>query len=234
MIYRSATACNTAQLNHLTLLGNDDVWYVVDRETYDAALLLRNMWNDKEEDFIKLLGVTSVPTFIRTLKDTLPEPLDILAYYLCLVEDPNNELESDIGKQVGALSVMSSQINFYSVINIPIEVRRSLKFTRSIFTEYKRTYSIFEGTLYDIPNTVSYTPTVPTATSVISEPEDEEDDPYANYVFTPLKSTEELEGETGSTDVPYTSSSTVTTPTPSVPANEKQEIQDIFKSYMNK
>lgn len=145
MILYKTSKTNIAQENCMMLEVGDGFVYL-SKNVYDQIIILDDRF---ESDYTIIknklgLGDNQEPA-IEYFVEAAPEPLNILAPFLGLVE--GEELEQDIEVLCGVLHQMSMTINFNSFVKVPKEVRAEVKFTNNSIRKYKESWESIETKL---------------------------------------------------------------------------------------
>lgn len=128
------------------MLEAGDGFVYLSKNVYDQVIILDDRF---ESDYTIIknklgLGDNQEPA-IEYFVEAAPEPLNILAPFLGLVE--GEELEQDIELLCGVLHQMSTTINFNSFVKVPKEVRAEVKFTDNFIRKYKESWEAIETKL---------------------------------------------------------------------------------------
>lgn len=187
-VYTHGERLVPAAVNTMTLQAGEDGYLYIDKTTYEQAVVINNKYRDDYDGLTKLIGVTNNLKEIDFVRSMLPEPVNILAPFLTLI-DANAQLDGSLEQLVGCLHVISRNIDFTSFLRIPAEMRRGVSFNGHITSEYelqwqefinecipyKMLYDVFaaQGTFANahIPN-FGAVPTAPTS-SISSKPKTE-------------------------------------------------------------
>lgn len=126
-------------ISNIMRLENDNGYFYVFQDTYDSCVILHNRYSQEE----LLEKITSSRVNIASyekLKEALPPPINVLAGFILLIKD---EIDADISELCGALSEIVSYMNLTKFIISPMEVRKSISYSKNILTEYQLTWKKF-------------------------------------------------------------------------------------------
>lgn len=145
MLYCSKSRLVPTNINLMTLESKDEMYYYVHRSLYDQAVILSDRYKDKEKELMDMIGTyksDDVPECVSYFHLVVPEPLNILGYFLALV-DQFDLLSADIEVLCGTIHQMSSAINFRKLISMPKEIRAQVQFSLNIQEEYQLSWDRF-------------------------------------------------------------------------------------------
>ena len=120
-------------VNVMTLQDLSGGYFYIHRSLYDQAVILEDQYGGNYEE---LSSIVSAPKPIPDdrpdvdfFHEHAPHPINILAPFLILCPDAFDSLED----MTGAISVMSSVINFKRLPRVPVELRVNvMQFSMSI------------------------------------------------------------------------------------------------------
>lgn len=163
----------------LVLQDADGAYYYVRRSLYDQAVILEDRYGTHIDVLQNLIGGNKDFGCIQKFVQYAPRPLGILGYFLALLEADCEDFE-DI---VGALYLITSNVNVRTLINQPEVIRQNVRFSLSVREEYQDLWDrFFTGECYPYEELRSrmsgaYVTSPQTATSYsYSEPEEEEEE----------------------------------------------------------
>ena len=131
-----------AQLNVITLKTKSGSYVYADRVTYDYAVILNAKYRDAISDLKTLIGEMKNNEAINRFYDEMPEPLNILAPFLSIINHDGLN-EEDFEVLVGCMHVLSTTLDFTKYIKLPAEVRRSVVFSDHVRVEYTPAWEHF-------------------------------------------------------------------------------------------
>ena len=132
--------------NIITLDIKDDLGYIyIHRDTYDDAVHIDTNYYCK--DVVKKLGAENNIDVINELEPYLDEKIRVLLGFLVLLDDgvfdDCETVEDKLDLAIGALHRMSMTFDLYNILNVPPEIRKTFKFSKSIKDEYKLSWDKF-------------------------------------------------------------------------------------------
>lgn len=154
MLYCSENRLIPTNINLMVIESDDGMFYYIHRSLYDQAVILSDRFKGKEKELMDLIGRYSgtddVPECVEFFHLVVPEPVNILGYFLALV-DGFETMSQDIEVLCGVIHQMSAALNFRSLISIPMEMRAQARFSLSIETEFRLSWDRFfqEALPYD-------------------------------------------------------------------------------------
>lgn len=154
MLICSDSRVYPTNINIMTLQSRERKYFYVHRSLYDQAVIIRDRYNGKEGELVDALGWTDkVPDCVAYFRLVVPEPLDILGFFLLLIRDCQ-QLDDDgctIEDLCGAIHSMSTSTNFRNMLKFPKDVRSSISFSLTIKEEYELSWDRFfqESIPYD-------------------------------------------------------------------------------------
>lgn len=153
MLYCSEERLVPTNINLMTIESSDGMYYYVHRSLYDQAVILNDRYKGKEDELKTLIGRYSssdTPECVSYFHVVVPEPLNILGYFLALI-DGFETMSEDIEVLCGVVHQMSAALNFKSLIGIPPEMRAQARFSLSIESEFRLSWDRFfqESLPYD-------------------------------------------------------------------------------------
>lgn len=123
-------------------LNKGDNFFYVFRDTYDAAVILSNRYN--EEGLIEQVNVNrnkENDEAYKVLRELLPEPINSLAIFLCLVDE---SLNTDNEEQLcGVLSALTEYIDPVKFISTEALFRKHASYSLAIVNEYQMSWQKF-------------------------------------------------------------------------------------------
>lgn len=179
--------------NMITLQCADGSFLMANRNFYDAALILTDKYSSRYDAYALEVGGNQNLPAIQEFYETAPEPINILAPFLGLINvDKADTLSGNFEAQVGALCVIGMQIDMRNLLRMRREIRQSVNFSMSITEEYKKMWEQFKSSCFkfsDIGTQPTNAPTVAVTTSgsstvreEVTEDEDEdEDEPFPSF-----------------------------------------------------
>lgn len=144
MLFCSEKRLVPTNINLMTIESDDGMYYYVHRSLYDQAVILNDKYKGKENELCTMIGryTGNVPECVEYFHIIVPEPLNILGYFLALV-DNFETMTQDIEILCGVIHQMSMAINFRMMIGLPAEMRAQAKFSLSIETEFRLSWDRF-------------------------------------------------------------------------------------------
>lgn len=181
IVYTNGERLVPAVVNTMTLPIEDIGYLYVDKTTYEQAVIISNKYRDDYDGLCSLIGITRNQDEIAFLHEHLPEPMNILAPFLTLVELEIPEGSDDLEVLTGCLHIISRNIDFHRFLKIPADVRRSIEFSKHILQEYQLQWKEFKNecvpyaSIYDVfagsGTFAGGRPTTPTTTSTSDKPQ---------------------------------------------------------------
>lgn len=145
MLIYSKDRLMPSNINMMVLQGAEGGYYYIHRSLYDQAVILEDRYKDNTDALLRGLGKDPeeyLPLNVCTFRDNVPRPINILAYFLLLIDDIATTRET-VEVLCGAIHVMSSIVNFRQFLKIPKETRASVSFSLSIREEYEVSWDRF-------------------------------------------------------------------------------------------
>lgn len=142
IVYTHGERLVPATVNTMTLQVGDSGYLYIDKTTYEQAVVINNKYRDDYDGLTTLVGVSKNLKEIDFVHAELPEPVNILAPFLTLIEE-KAQLDGSLEQLVGCLHVISRNIDFTSFLKIPAEVRRGVSFNGHITAEYELQWQEF-------------------------------------------------------------------------------------------
>lgn len=145
MLYCNENRLVPTNINLMTIESDDGMYYYVHRSLYDQAVILNDRFKGKENELMELIGMSNtdqIPECIEFFHLVVPEPLNILGYFLALVQGFET-LSADIEVLCGVIHQMSAALNFRSLIGVPKEMRAQARFSLSIESEFRLSWDRF-------------------------------------------------------------------------------------------
>lgn len=142
IVYTHGDRLVPATVNTMTLQVGEDGFLYIDKTTYEQAVIINNKYRDDYDGLTGLIGTKNNLREIDFVHEQLPEPVNILAPFLTLI-DEKAQLDGSLEQLVGCLHVISRNIDFTSFIKIPAEVRRGVSFNGHITMEYELQWQEF-------------------------------------------------------------------------------------------
>lgn len=140
MIIYSENRLVPTEVNMLVIKGKDSGYFYVHRALYDQAVIIHDLFGENPAAlFAELTGSTEEREDVGLFLEDVPAPLNILGAYLLLVSEPIDNLID----MIGAIHVMSGPINFRKLLQVPMEIRTTPKFSLSIKEEYQLAWDRF-------------------------------------------------------------------------------------------
>lgn len=142
MIVISNTRYVPVNPGYIVLQDENGAYYYVHKTLYDQAVILNDRYMNNVQVLQEQIGGNSDHNCITTFVENAPRPINILGYFLAL-------MERDIeywGDVVGALDVISSAINLRNFIKQPKEIRQSVQFSLTLREEYSDGWELFLNT----------------------------------------------------------------------------------------
>lgn len=168
MLIYSTTKLLPANVNMIVLADKSGAYYYVHRSLFEQAVIIEDRYKENTEALEKALGVEAdapAPACVTRFLEEVPRPLNMLGYFLYLVND-TEELDPDnMTELCGAIHVMSSVLNFREFLRIPREARAGVSFSLSVREEYELSWDRFFQEAIPYSALSSYTPS-----SVITQP----------------------------------------------------------------
>ena len=158
MLIFSENRYTPTDINMMVIAGNDGYYYI-HRSLYDQAVILHDMYKENISGLVDVLVPDAqITESIHRFTTEIPVPINILGAFLILVKEDITELKD----MVGAIHVMSGPLDLRQMITVPIEMRKTIRFSLSITEEYQLAWDRFfttaipyGQTVYREDNTVS-------------------------------------------------------------------------------
>lgn len=128
-------------VNMITLQDADGNFYYVSQFLYDQAVILYDRYSEDRISLRTMIGA-SYYDCCNTFFETAPEPINILGDFLGLIEGDLGE-EPSMERMSGAISVMSMNINFRTMLTFPSNTRNQIRFPMRITNSYQKSYEMF-------------------------------------------------------------------------------------------
>ena len=135
-----------ANINMIVLTDNDGGYYYLHRSLYEQAVIVEDRYKEHIDDLIRALGSdpdVTRPTCVSYFVAKAPRPINILGYYLHLIDNVYQLDDLSMETLCGAIHVMSSVLNFREFLKIPKEARAGVSFSLSIREEYEVSWDRF-------------------------------------------------------------------------------------------
>lgn len=129
---------------YITLQDADGLYYYVHKTLYEQAVILRDRYGDSIDTLRELIGGNQDFEAVRKFVEYVPSPVNIMGYFLGLLE---NDIEEFIDI-VGALDAISSAVNLRNLIKQPLSIRQTVTFGMSIQNEYEDMWDNFLRSCY--------------------------------------------------------------------------------------
>lgn len=126
------------QVNMMVIKDSYNNYYYIHRLLYDMAVIIDDRYSEHPTDLVAALTGnenTAIPEVITHFLEVVPRPINILGYYLLLIQDSIDDFE--LIDCCGALHVMSGVFSFREFLKVPKELRRNVRFSVSIKEEYE-------------------------------------------------------------------------------------------------
>ena len=146
MLTISETRYVPVKPNYIVLQDADGYFYYINRTLYDEAIVLTDRYGQSLSTLIKLIGGNSDFQCIETFVDRAPKSISILGYFLALLSE---DIEDDYYDVVGALDLITSNLDPRTFIKQPAEIRQSVNFGMSIRNEYTDSWEMFFDNCYE-------------------------------------------------------------------------------------
>lgn len=168
----------------IVLQDKDGVYYYVRRTLYDQAVILEDRYRGHIPTLCNLIGGNANLECIEKFIKYAPSPLHILGYFLALLDGDIDDF-TDI---VGALYLITSNINVRMLITQPAEVRQQVRFSLSVREEYSDLWDRFlqyECYPYDVMkekmDSPIAVPMIPKRTTLYYEDEKESESNFVGF-----------------------------------------------------
>lgn len=129
---------------YITLQDADGLYYYVHKTLYEQAVVLKDRYSDSIDTLRELIGGNQDFEAVRLFTQYVPTPVNIMGYFLGLLENDITEFV-DV---VGALDAMSSAVNLRNLIKQPVAIRQTVTFGMSIQNEYGDMWDNFLRSCY--------------------------------------------------------------------------------------
>lgn len=157
---------------YITLQDTVGAYYYVHRSLYEQAVIIEDRYSRQIETLQKLIGGNSDFEAIGIFVRNTPRPINIMGYFLALLDEDITEY-TDI---IGAFDVISSALNLRNLIKQPSAIRQEVHFSMSVENEYKDGWDVFFQQCYNYDDIKSRTTgSTYNATPAITEEEIETD-----------------------------------------------------------
>ena len=128
--------------NVMCLRTPSDGYVYVSKDTYDQAVILHDKYHNDRDGLSRLIGTVRHGEQIAQLREVLPEPIDILAGFMAILED-DVKFNGSIEELVGCLHVISMAINFSKFVRVNPAIRADVTFADHITREYELQWQRF-------------------------------------------------------------------------------------------
>lgn len=146
MLTISETRYVPVKPNYIVLQDADGYYYYVNRTLYDEAIILTDRYGQSIETLKKLIGGHGELDCIDVFVKRAPKSISILGYFLALLSE---DIDGDYEDVVGALDIITSNLDPRTFIKQPCEIRQSVSFGMSIKNEYEDSWEMFFDTCYE-------------------------------------------------------------------------------------
>lgn len=127
---------------YMVLQDVDGFYYYVHRTFYEQSVIMEDRYGGAIETLRKLIGGNSDFEAIEIYKKYVPKPMNIMGYFLALLE---NDI-TDFIDIIGAMDTIASAINLRNLIKQPASIRQQVTFGVSVENEYKDIWTLFFNT----------------------------------------------------------------------------------------
>lgn len=145
MLTISETRYVPVKPNYIVLQDADGYFYYINRTLYDEAIVLTDRYGQSISTLIKLIGGNSDFQCVESFVIRAPKSISILGYFLALLSE---DIEDDYTDVVGALDLITSNLDPRTFIKQPAEIRQSVNFGMSIRNEYMDSWEMFFDSCY--------------------------------------------------------------------------------------
>lgn len=128
--------------DYMVLQDADGFYYYVHRTFYEQSVVMEDRYGGAIETLQKLIGGNSNFEAIEIYRKYVPRPMNIMGYFLALLE---NDI-ADFVDIVGAMDTIASAINLRNLIKQPASIRQQVTFGVSVENEYKDIWTLFLNT----------------------------------------------------------------------------------------
>lgn len=145
MLIYSTERLLPANVNMIVLQDEDGAYYYVHRSLFEQAVIVEDRYKNNIDALKKALGVDPTADesiYVKFFVDTVPRPVNILGYYLYLI-DNLDQRDWSLTELCGVIHVISSVMNFRAFLTIPKEARTGVSFSLSIKEEYQTSWDRF-------------------------------------------------------------------------------------------
>lgn len=146
MLTISETRYVPVKPNYIVLQDADGYFYYINRTLYDEAIVLTDRYGRSISTLIKLIGGNSDFQCVESFVIRAPKSISILGYFLALLSE---DIEDDYTDVVGALDLITSNLDPRTFIKQPAEIRQSVNFGMSIRNEYMDSWEMFFDSCYE-------------------------------------------------------------------------------------
>lgn len=146
MLTISETRYVPVKPNYIVLQDADGYFYYINRTLYDEAIVLTDRYGQSISTLIKLIGGNSDFQCVESFVVRAPKSISILGYFLALLSE---DIEDDYTDVVGALDLITSNLDPRTFIKQPAEIRQSVNFGMSIRNEYMDSWEMFFDSCYE-------------------------------------------------------------------------------------
>lgn len=145
MIVASETRYVPVTPGYLTLQDSEGLYYYVHRTFFEQAVVMNDRYGEDIETLRNQIGGNSDFVAVSKFVEYVPKPINIMGYFLALLEDDIEDFE-DI---IGAMDVISTALNLRKLIKQPASIRQSVSFGMSIQSEYQDSWDLFFQNCYE-------------------------------------------------------------------------------------
>lgn len=129
---------------------SDSVVYV-SKNTYDQCVRMHSRFEGELNPICRFLGVDrSVTSNVDWFFNNMPEPLNILAPFIGILEKSHSIEAENAEQMLGYLHILSQMINFDGYSLVSQEVRADVSVGNAVLKSYKESWSDIETSLEDI------------------------------------------------------------------------------------
>lgn len=145
MIVASETRYVPVTPGYLTLQDSEGLYYYVHRTFFEQAVVMQDRYGEDIETLQNQIGGNSGFVAVQKFVDYVPKPINIMGYFLALLQEDIEDFE-DI---IGAMDVISTALNLRNLIKQPASIRQSVSFSQSIQNEYQDMWDLFFQNCYE-------------------------------------------------------------------------------------
>lgn len=140
MLYNSFERVVPLQTNVMVLEHETNGYFYVHRSLYDQAVIMRDKYKESGVDLlVDLIGGNSNFKCIEVFNNSVPEPLDILGYFLALLREDVD----DFKMMVAGIHIISATLNMRRMLLMPKSIRSSVVFSVDYLDDYNVSYDRF-------------------------------------------------------------------------------------------